>query len=145
MGPIQLKNYQALVDDAVKKGAKLLAGGYIPSSFSKNAESKRLSKGFFYPPTVLADVPEDALIVQEEIFGPIMCIIKVYSSHPRPYRYTSRHTNRCTHGYNLGYNPTDVNLPLIFQFAIMANTNTHHITPRHTPSSNHHQTIKGEG
>jgi succinate-semialdehyde dehydrogenase/glutarate-semialdehyde dehydrogenase len=82
MGPIQLKNYQALVDDAVKKGAKLLAGGYIPSSFSKNAESKRLAKGFFYPPTVLADVPEDALIVQEEIFGPIMCIIKVRSSAP---------------------------------------------------------------
>ena len=77
MGPIQLKNYQVLVDDAVSKGAKLLAGGFVPSSFSSDAEHKRLAKGFFYPPTVLADVPETAKILQEEIFGPIMCIVKV--------------------------------------------------------------------
>eukprot|EP00605_Chrysophyceae_sp_TOSAG23-4_P001273 GSChrysophyteH1.ASY1.ANO1.1384.1 assembled CDS len=33
--------------------------------------------GSFYPPTVLADVPENARIAQEEIFGPIMCIFCV--------------------------------------------------------------------
>lgn len=69
MGPRQLQAYQRLVDDAVKKGARLLHGGYIPNP------SK--SSGSFYPPTVLADVTEDALIAQEEIFGPIMCIFKV--------------------------------------------------------------------
>jgi acyl-CoA reductase-like NAD-dependent aldehyde dehydrogenase len=40
-------------------------------------DSDPLTQGSFYPPTVLADVPEDALIAQEEIFGPIMCIFKV--------------------------------------------------------------------
>lgn len=71
MGPRQLQNYQNLVDDAVTKGAKILAGGYIPKG------NDILATGSFYPPTILADVPENALIAQEEIFGPIMCIFKV--------------------------------------------------------------------
>ena len=71
MGPRQMLHYQKLVDDAVIKGAKLLAGGFIPSADSP------LSKGSFYPPTILADIPENALIAQEEIFGPIMAIFKV--------------------------------------------------------------------
>lgn len=72
MGPNQLLAYQRLVDDAVKKGAKVLSGGYIPDK-----KDKILSAGSFYPPTILADVPENAIIAQEEIFGPIMCIFKV--------------------------------------------------------------------
>jgi len=71
MGPRQMLHYQKLVDDAKSKGAKVLAGGFIPGKDSP------LSKGSFYPPTILADVPEDALIAQEEIFGPIMAIFKV--------------------------------------------------------------------
>ena len=71
MGPRQMLHYQKLVDDAVIKGAKLLAGGFIPP-----AESP-LGKGSFYPPTILANIPENALIAQEEIFGPIMAIFKV--------------------------------------------------------------------
>jgi acyl-CoA reductase-like NAD-dependent aldehyde dehydrogenase len=73
MGPNQLKKYQALVDDAVKKGARCLAGGKIPKG-----KRDALTSGSFYPPTVLADVPEHAIIAQEEIFGPIMCIFKVH-------------------------------------------------------------------
>ena len=71
MGPRQFAKYQALVDDAVRKGARVLAGGAIPSA------TDPLGKGSFYPPTVLVDVPESAEIAQEEIFGPIMCIFKV--------------------------------------------------------------------
>lgn len=71
MGPRQMQLYQKLVDDAVSKGAKILAGGFIPT------ENDPLSKGCFYPPTILADIPENALIAQEEIFGPIMAIFKV--------------------------------------------------------------------
>jgi succinate-semialdehyde dehydrogenase / glutarate-semialdehyde dehydrogenase len=52
-----------LVDDAVKKGAKVLTGGKTPDG-----------KGFFYPPTVLVDVPQDALMLEEEIFGPVAAI-----------------------------------------------------------------------
>jgi succinate-semialdehyde dehydrogenase / glutarate-semialdehyde dehydrogenase len=52
-----------LVDDAVKKGAKVLTGGKVPDG-----------KGFFYPPTVLTDVPQGALMLEEEIFGPVAAI-----------------------------------------------------------------------
>ena len=70
MGPKQLQAYQRLVTDAVEKGAKVF-NGYIPDS------KDPLSKGCFYLPTILYDVPENAIIAQEEIFGPIMCIFKV--------------------------------------------------------------------
>jgi succinate-semialdehyde dehydrogenase/glutarate-semialdehyde dehydrogenase len=49
-----------LVDDAVKKGAKVLTGGKTPPG-----------PGFFYPATVLANVSEDAKMLNEEIFGPV--------------------------------------------------------------------------
>jgi succinate-semialdehyde dehydrogenase / glutarate-semialdehyde dehydrogenase len=48
-----------LVDDAVAKGAKLAAGG------------ERFGDGFFYKPTLLADVPLEARIMNEEPFGPV--------------------------------------------------------------------------
>jgi succinate-semialdehyde dehydrogenase/glutarate-semialdehyde dehydrogenase len=49
-----------LVDDAVGQGAKVLVGG------------ERLDgAGYFYRPTVLADVPEGARLLREEIFGPV--------------------------------------------------------------------------
>jgi succinate-semialdehyde dehydrogenase/glutarate-semialdehyde dehydrogenase len=49
-----------LVDDAVSKGARALVGGH-----------ERDGAGYFYDPTVLADVPENARMLQEEIFGPV--------------------------------------------------------------------------
>ncbi len=51
---------QELVDDAVGKGAKCLVGG-----------SAREGKGYFYEPTVLAEIPADAALLKEEIFGPV--------------------------------------------------------------------------
>src|SRR5499427_4579549 len=52
-----------LVDDAVKKGAKVLTGGKVPSG-----------PGYFYPATVLANVSDDAKMLNEEIFGPVASI-----------------------------------------------------------------------
>ena len=49
-----------LVEDAVGKGARCLLGGEVPSG-----------KGHFYPPTVLVDVPKNARLMREEIFGPV--------------------------------------------------------------------------
>jgi succinate-semialdehyde dehydrogenase / glutarate-semialdehyde dehydrogenase len=49
-----------LVDDAVQKGAECVVGGEIPDG-----------RGYFYPPTVLANVPDDARLLKEEIFGPV--------------------------------------------------------------------------
>lgn len=53
----------AFVADAVAKGAKVEIGGTIPDG-----------KGFFYPPTVLSQVPETADCVQDEIFGPVAAL-----------------------------------------------------------------------
>jgi succinate-semialdehyde dehydrogenase/glutarate-semialdehyde dehydrogenase len=51
---------QDVVDDAVKHGARLLAGG------------KRMArKGYFFEPTVLADVPNSARAMNDEPFGPV--------------------------------------------------------------------------
>ena len=49
----------ALVEDARQKGAKVLAGG------------ERGNQGFFFQPTLLADVPNEADIMNEEPFGPV--------------------------------------------------------------------------
>lgn len=49
-----------LVDDAVARGARLLTGGQVVDG-----------DGYFYPPTVLVDVPRDADVVTNEIFGPV--------------------------------------------------------------------------
>jgi succinate-semialdehyde dehydrogenase/glutarate-semialdehyde dehydrogenase len=52
-----------LVTDAVKRGAQLLLGGE-PLSGSNHP-------GYFFEPTVLAEVPDDARLLSEEIFGPV--------------------------------------------------------------------------
>jgi succinate-semialdehyde dehydrogenase/glutarate-semialdehyde dehydrogenase len=53
---------EAMTRDALGQGARLLAGGQRPAAFNK---------GYFFEPTVLDDVPEDALVMREEPFGPI--------------------------------------------------------------------------
>lgn len=55
----------ALVESALSGGARITHQGTLPED----------TKGFFYPPTVLRDVPIDAQIVQEETFGPIAPIM----------------------------------------------------------------------
>jgi succinate-semialdehyde dehydrogenase/glutarate-semialdehyde dehydrogenase len=52
-----------LVDDAVKKGAKVLTGGKVTDG-----------PGFFYPATVLTNVSDDSKMLNEEIFGPVASI-----------------------------------------------------------------------
>src|SRR5205807_410335 len=52
-----------LVEDAVKRGAKVLVGGKQPDG-----------KGYFYPATVLDNVPDGASMLNEEIFGPVAAI-----------------------------------------------------------------------
>ncbi|MGV0803117.1 aldehyde dehydrogenase family protein, partial [Mycolicibacterium elephantis] len=53
-----------LVDDAVSRGAAIAVGGEAPGG-----------PGNFYPATVLTDVPADARILKEEVFGPVAPII----------------------------------------------------------------------
>jgi succinate-semialdehyde dehydrogenase/glutarate-semialdehyde dehydrogenase len=56
---------KALVDDAVQRGAKVLATGATPAL-----------PGSFFPPTVLTAVPDDALILHDEVFGPVAPIVR---------------------------------------------------------------------
>jgi 1-pyrroline-5-carboxylate dehydrogenase len=51
-----------------KKEGKLIAGGNVPAT---------TDGGYFLEPTVFADVAPDAVIAQEEIFGPVLAMIKV--------------------------------------------------------------------
>ena len=64
VGPLidaeQLDKVAELVDDAVAKGARVLCGG-----------ERVAGPGHFYRPTVLTDVPDDARLLREEIFGPV--------------------------------------------------------------------------
>ncbi len=53
----------SFVEDALKKGAKLELGGKLPDG-----------KGFYFPPTVLSNVPLHASCVHDEIFGPVAAI-----------------------------------------------------------------------
>jgi succinate-semialdehyde dehydrogenase/glutarate-semialdehyde dehydrogenase len=64
VGPLidssQREKVDELVQDAVGKGARALVGGHA-----------RDGAGYFYDPTVLTDIPEDASLLKEEIFGPV--------------------------------------------------------------------------
>ncbi len=64
VGPLidakQREKVSELVDDARERGSKALIGG-----------SAMDGPGYFYEPTVLADVPADARLLSEEIFGPV--------------------------------------------------------------------------
>jgi len=54
------------VDASVRMGARVLTGG-----------SRREGRGFFYAPTVLADVTEDMPVFREETFGPVAAVLRV--------------------------------------------------------------------
>jgi succinate-semialdehyde dehydrogenase / glutarate-semialdehyde dehydrogenase len=64
LGPLinskQVATVTELVSDAVSRGATVAVGGVAPGG-----------PGNFYPATVLADVPADARILKEEVFGPV--------------------------------------------------------------------------
>ncbi|KZT05585.1 succinate-semialdehyde dehydrogenase [Laetiporus sulphureus 93-53] len=60
-----IQKVQRHVDDALKRGAQLMMGG-----------SRIEGKGTFFQPTVLSEVPPDALINSEETFGPIASLTR---------------------------------------------------------------------
>jgi acyl-CoA reductase-like NAD-dependent aldehyde dehydrogenase len=72
MGPVatmqQLERIESHVDKAREEGAGVLAGG-------ERAEVPSLQDGFFYRPTLLAGMSPQSNIVQEEIFGPVLCLL----------------------------------------------------------------------
>jgi len=63
----ELKRTQAHIEDAVKKGAKVIVGGHPRPELGK----------YFFEPTILVDVDHTMDIMREETFGPVMPIMKV--------------------------------------------------------------------
>uniref|UniRef100_H3G8I2 Aldehyde dehydrogenase domain-containing protein n=1 Tax=Phytophthora ramorum TaxID=164328 RepID=H3G8I2_PHYRM len=61
----QFKKILGYVDKGKEEGARLVAGGH-----------RKGDKGWFIEPTVFADVEDDMTIAREEIFGPVMSILK---------------------------------------------------------------------
>lgn len=70
IGPVamkrQLERIEELIAAGVAEGATLASGGKRPS---------HLDKGYFMEPTIFANVTSDMRIAQEEIFGPVICVI----------------------------------------------------------------------
>lgn len=62
----------AFIEHAVNGGAKCECGGKIP-------EDQSLTKGFYIEPTILSDVENNDMIAQEEVFGPVLSVIKFSS------------------------------------------------------------------
>jgi aldehyde dehydrogenase (NAD+) len=71
MGPLisaaQRERVEGLVARAVRDGATVAAGGARPTG---------LDKGYYFQPTILTDVTPDSFIAQEEVFGPVMTVIR---------------------------------------------------------------------
>jgi len=72
MGPVvnatQWQKIQDLIQKGMDEGARLVAGG--------PGRPEGLNKGFYVRPTVFADVTNDMTIAREEIFGPVLSIMK---------------------------------------------------------------------
>ena len=69
--PRQLEVVERHVEDAVKKGARLLQGG-------PDAGIKNVNGTLWYAPTVLTDVTDEMDVVKEESFGPVVTITRVH-------------------------------------------------------------------
>jgi aldehyde dehydrogenase (NAD+) len=71
MGPLisaaHLERVEGLVARAVRDGATVAAGGIRPTG---------LAKGYYFQPTILTDVTPDSFIAQEEVFGPVMTVMR---------------------------------------------------------------------
>lgn len=121
MGPLanerRLPALSALVEDARARGAEVRTGG-----------ARMSSAGYFFQPTVLVNVPDDARVMQEEPFGPLAVINPVSSldeaiekanSVPyglAAYGFTNRadYIDRMTDGVeagNLSFNTLEASLP----------------------------------
>ncbi|KGA95674.1 betaine-aldehyde dehydrogenase [Alkalihalobacillus alcalophilus ATCC 27647 = CGMCC 1.3604] len=73
VGALISKGHQEVVDGyvklAVEEGGKVLYGGQIP-------EGEEFKEGYWYLPTVIGDVTNDMRIAQEEVFGPVVVLMK---------------------------------------------------------------------
>jgi succinate-semialdehyde dehydrogenase/glutarate-semialdehyde dehydrogenase len=76
MGPLHTEKQRAEIEaqlaDAVGRGGRVVAGGSRPAGAA-------FEHGWFFEPTVVVDVPDDARVWTEETFGPLLPIRRVSS------------------------------------------------------------------
>jgi aldehyde dehydrogenase (NAD+) len=101
MGPVinekQLKRVHSYTEVGQQERAKLVTGGRI-------LDDSEHAAGFFYAPTIFADVKPDMRIAQEEIFGPTTVIMPVNSVEE-----AIRYANSTSYGLSLSIYTRDVN------------------------------------
>lgn len=69
MNEAGVKHLEGLVSESVNAGATILYGG-------KRPEGPDFEKGFWYEPTILTNIKQTMPIVQEELFGPVLPVLK---------------------------------------------------------------------
>jgi betaine-aldehyde dehydrogenase len=76
LGPLihhsQRDRVAGVVQRAVAAGARVVAGGRVPSAADGGGD---LSAGAFYRPTLLVGAAQDSEVVQEEVFGPVLVVL----------------------------------------------------------------------
>ena len=74
MGPLhtakQREEIESQLADAVQRGGRVVAGGKRPGG-------EQCAHGYYFEPTVVVDVPDDARVWTEETFGPLLPIRRV--------------------------------------------------------------------
>ncbi|HEY0996343.1 MAG TPA: aldehyde dehydrogenase family protein, partial [Gemmatimonadaceae bacterium] len=102
VGPViheaSLKKIEEYTDIGVAEGADLLCGG-------RRATGKGLDDGFFFEPTIFARVEPGMRIEQEEIFGPVLSVVRVRSADE-----AFRVNNGVKYGLSSSIYTRDVNL-----------------------------------
>ncbi|MFP4529608.1 MAG: aldehyde dehydrogenase family protein [Candidatus Kapaibacterium sp.] len=101
VGPVihekSLKNVEHYVKTALDEGGRLICGG-------KRAEGAGLEKGWFFEPTIIADVTRDKTLFQEEVFGPLLCVTKADS-----FEHAVELQNDCEYGLSSSIYTRNVN------------------------------------
>jgi acyl-CoA reductase-like NAD-dependent aldehyde dehydrogenase len=75
MGPLNNRRQWEYVKELVaeveeKEEGRIVTGGRVP-------EGSDYSKGYFFEPTLVADVPEESRLLKEEVFGPVLPVVRV--------------------------------------------------------------------
>ena len=125
MGPMISADQQARVIDyinlGVKEGARIAAGGGAPTG-------GQFKRGHWVEPTILVDVTNDMKVAREEIFGPVLCVIR-YSSIDEAIAIA----NDSEYGLTAGIWTTDIGLAL--ELAAQIETGTVWINDWHMVNS----------
>ena len=106
MGPLagesQLRKVLEYIEAGVKEGARIVWGG-------KRLEDAPYHKGFFVEPTVFSEVKPEMIIAREEIFGPVLSVIRVKS-----FEEAIETANNCVYGLASSVYTGDISKALKF-------------------------------